>query len=158
MPIALLNILFPSRVLDNWLLLFGSKWLFPSDSKCKFNQVVLCQEKVQIKCNQFSLFLAKFNLQSLLHSFRAFRDIVPRIQLETNIHNLCQEKVQIKCNQFSLFLAKFNLQSLLHSFRAFRDIVPRIQLETNIHNNCECVLYCKMFRCIQKSIYMHACS
>ena len=71
---------------------------------------------------------------------------------------LCQEKVQIKCNQFSLFLAKFNLQSLLHSFRAFRDIVPRIQLETNIHNNCECVLYCKMFRCIQKSIYMHACS
>ena len=71
---------------------------------------------------------------------------------------LCQEKVQIKCNQFSLFLAKFNLQSLLHSFRAFRDIVPRIQLETNIHNDCECVLYCKMFRCIQKSIYMHACS
>ena len=71
---------------------------------------------------------------------------------------LCQEKVQIKCNQFSLFLAKFNLQFLLHSFQAFRDIVPRIQLETNIHNDCECVWYCKMFRCIQKSIYMHACS
>ena len=68
---------------------------------------------------------------------------------------LCQEKVQIKCNQFSLFLAKFNLQSLLHSFRGFRDIVPHIHLETNIHNDCECVLYYKMFRCIQKPICMH---
>ena len=37
-------------------------------------------------------------------------------------------------------------------------IVPRIQLETNIHNDWECVWYCKMFRCIQKSIYMHTCS
>ena len=59
-----------------------------------YRTLVLCQEKVQIKCNQFSLFLAKFNLQSLPqslpHSFRAFRDIVPRIQLETNIHNDCE--------------------------------------------------------------------
>ena len=51
--------------------------------------LIICQEKVQIKCNQFSPFLAKSNLQSLLHSFGAFRDIVPRIQLETNIHNDC---------------------------------------------------------------------
>ena len=68
---------------------------------------------------------------------------------------LCQEKVQIKCNQFSLFLAKFNLLSLSHSSPCFQDIAPHIHLETNIHNDCECVLYCKMFRCIQKSIYMH---
>ena len=68
---------------------------------------------------------------------------------------LCQEKVQIKCNQFSLFLAKFNLLFLLHSFRCFQDIVPHIHLETNIRNDCECARYYKMFRCIQKSAYMH---
>ena len=34
--------------------------------------LVLCQEKVQIKCNQFSLFLKKFNLLFLLHSFPCF--------------------------------------------------------------------------------------
>ena len=68
---------------------------------------------------------------------------------------LCQEKVQIKSNQFSLFLAKFNLLFLLHSPRCFQDIVPHIHLETNIHNDYECALYCKMFRCIQKSVYMH---
>ena len=68
---------------------------------------------------------------------------------------LCQEKVQIKCNQFSLFWAKFNLLFLLHSPRCFQDIAPHIHLETNIHNDCECARYCKMFRCIQKSIYVH---
>ena len=68
---------------------------------------------------------------------------------------LCQEKVQIKCNQFSLFLTKSNLLFLLHSPRCFQDIVPHIHLETNIHNDCEYALYCKMFRCTQKSVYMH---
>lgn len=37
-----------------------------------FEFLVLCQEKVQIKCNQFSLFLKKFNLLFLLHSFPCF--------------------------------------------------------------------------------------
>ena len=34
------------------------------------DSVVLCQEKVQIKCNQFSLFLEKFVVLFLLHSSR----------------------------------------------------------------------------------------
>ena len=90
-------------------------------------------------------------LRPIYHTLSASQ--APRRGLASLV--LCQEKVQIKCNQFSLFLAKFNLQSLLHSFRGFRDIVPHIHLETNIHNDCECVLYYKMFRCIQKPICMH---
>ena len=68
---------------------------------------------------------------------------------------LRQEKVQIKCNHFSLFLAKLNLLFLSHSLQDFLDILPHIDLGINIHNGCECVLYYKMFRCIQKSTCMH---
>ena len=49
--------------------------------------MVLCQEKVQIKCNQFSLFFVIVNSLSLLGPFQVFLDIVPHIHLETNIHN-----------------------------------------------------------------------
>ena len=48
--------------------------------------LVLCQEKVQIKCNQFSFFVI-VNSLSLLGPFPSFSDIVPHIHLETNIHN-----------------------------------------------------------------------
>ena len=48
--------------------------------------LVLCQEKVQIKCNQFSFFVI-VNSLSLLRPFPSFSDIVPHIHLETNIHN-----------------------------------------------------------------------
>ena len=49
-------------------------------------KLVLCQEKVQIKCNQFSFFVI-VNSLSLLGPFPSFSDIVPHIHLETNIHN-----------------------------------------------------------------------
>ena len=52
----------------------------------RFKDVVLCQEKVQIKCNQFSFFVI-VNSLSLLRPFPSFSDIVPHIHLETNIHN-----------------------------------------------------------------------
>ena len=48
--------------------------------------LVLCQEKVQIKYNQFPLFVI-VNSLSLLRPFPSFSDIVPHIHLETNIHN-----------------------------------------------------------------------
>lgn len=53
--------------------------------------LVLCQEKVQTKCNQFYLFLAKFNLLFLPHSPQGFSDILPHSHLEINIHNGCNE-------------------------------------------------------------------
>ena len=43
-----------------------------ANRKAWWKCMVLCQEKVQIKCNQFSLFLKKFNLLFLLHSFPCF--------------------------------------------------------------------------------------
>lgn len=53
-------------------------------------ELVLCQEKVQIKCNQFSLFLVKFNLLFSPHSPQGFSDILPHIHLAINIHNGCE--------------------------------------------------------------------
>ena len=57
------------------------------DAVGNIQALVLCQEKVQIKCNQFSLFFVIVNSLSLLRPFPSFSDIVPHIHLETNIHN-----------------------------------------------------------------------
>ncbi|MCB7542316.1 zinc-ribbon domain-containing protein, partial [Tyzzerella nexilis] len=48
------------------------------------NDLVLCQEKVQIKYNQFSLCLAKLNLLFLSHFLLDFSDILPHIGLGIN--------------------------------------------------------------------------
>ena len=51
--------------------------------------LVLCQEKVQIKCTQFSLCLAKLNLLFLSHYLLDFSDILPYIGLGLNTRTGC---------------------------------------------------------------------
>ena len=76
-----------------------------------YSKLVLCQEKVQIKCNQFSIFLAKLNLLFLSHSLPNFSDILPHIDWEINIHNGCEYVLYCKmflCIQKSTYMHVHN--------------------------------------------------
>ena len=73
--------------------------------------VVLCQEKVQIKCNQFSLCLAKLNLLFLSHYLLDFSDILPHIGLGINTRNGCEYVLYCKmflCIQKSTYMHVYN--------------------------------------------------
>ncbi len=76
-----------------------------------WKQVVLCQEKVQIKCNQFSLCLAKLNLLFLSHYLLDFSDILPHIGLGINTRNGCEYVLYGKmflCIQKSTYMHVYN--------------------------------------------------
>ena len=73
--------IFPLAVIFHKLLCFQFR-------RCR--RLVLCQEKVQIKCNHFSHSATKVNLLSLMHSLLYLVDIVSRTDLETNIRNGCE--------------------------------------------------------------------
>lgn len=64
---------------------------------------------------------------------------------------LCQEKVQIKFGQI-VFVINMHFLHFLNS------TYFHIHLEINIHNDCVFLLYYKMFRYIQKQVYMHVCN
>ena len=73
--------------------------------------VVLCQEKVQIKYNQFSLCLAKLNLLFLSHFLLDFSDILPHIGLGINTRNGCEYVLYCKmflCIQKSTYMHVYN--------------------------------------------------
>ena len=73
--------------------------------------MVLCQEKVQIKCNQFSLCLAKLNLLFLSHYLVDFSDILPHIGLGINTRNGCEYVLYCKmflCIQKSTYMHVYN--------------------------------------------------
>ena len=73
--------------------------------------VVLCQEKVQIKSNQFSLCLAKLNLLFLSHYLLDFSDILPHIGLGINTRNGCEYVLYCKmflCIQKSTYMHVYN--------------------------------------------------
>ena len=75
------------------------------------NCLVLCQEKVQIKCNQFSLCLAKLNLLFLSHYLLDFSDILPHIGLGINTRNGCEYVLYCKmflCIQKSTYMHVYN--------------------------------------------------
>ena len=78
--------------------------------------LVLCQEKVQIKCNQFSLCLAKLNLLFLSHYLLDFSDILPHIGLGINTRNGCE---------YVLYCKMFLLQLLfaINWSRLFKEIL-----------------------------------
>ena len=78
--------------------------------------MVLCQEKVQIKCNQFSLCLAKLNLLFLSHYLLDFSDILPHIGLGINTRNGCE---------YVLYCQMFLLQLLfaINWSRLFKEIL-----------------------------------
>ena len=74
-------------------------------------EVVLCQEKVQIKCNHFSLCLAKLNLLFLSHYLLDFSDILPHIGLGINTRNGCEYVLYCKmflCIQKSTYMHVYN--------------------------------------------------
>ena len=76
-----------------------------------FRTVVLCQEKVQIKCNHFSLCLAKLNLLFLSHFLLNFSDILPHIGLGINTRNGCEYVLYCKmflCIQKSTYMHVYN--------------------------------------------------
>ena len=76
-----------------------------------WKQVVLCQEKVQIKCNQFSLCLVKLNLLFLSHYLLDFSDILPHIGLGINTRNGCEYVLYCKmflCIQKSTYMHVYN--------------------------------------------------
>lgn len=73
--------------------------------------LVLCQEKVQIKSNQFSLCLAKLNLLFLSHYLLDFSDILPHIGLGINTRNGCEYVLYCKmflCIQKSTYMHVYN--------------------------------------------------
>lgn len=73
--------------------------------------MVLCQEKVQIKYNQFSLCLAKLNLLFLSHFLLDFSDILPHIGLGINTRNGCEYVLYCKmflCIQKSTYMHVYN--------------------------------------------------
>ena len=73
--------------------------------------LVLCQEKVQIKYNQFSLCLAKLNLLFLSHFLLDFSDILPHIGLGINTRNGCEYVLYCKmflCIQKSTYMHVYN--------------------------------------------------
>ena len=73
--------------------------------------LVLCQEKVQIKCNHFSLCLAKLNLLFLSHFLLDFSDILPHIGLGINTRNGCEYVLYCKmflCIQKSTYMHVYN--------------------------------------------------
>lgn len=75
------------------------------------SEVVLCQEKVQIKYNQFSLCLAKLNLLFLSHFLLDFSDILPHIGLGINTRNGCEYVLYCKmflCIQKSTYMHVYN--------------------------------------------------
>ena len=75
------------------------------------NYLVLCQEKVQIKYNQFSLCLAKLNLLFLSHFLLDFSDILPHIGLGINTRNGCEYVLYCKmflCIQKSTYMHVYN--------------------------------------------------
>ena len=74
-----------NRAVKTLITKIAEEWVMINSRGFKEN-VVLCQEKVQIKYNQFPLFVI-VNSLSLLRPFPSFSDIVPHIHLETNIHN-----------------------------------------------------------------------
>lgn len=79
--------------------------------KVKDDEVVLCQEKVQIKYNQFSLCLAKLNLLFLSHFLLDFSDILPHIGLGINTRNGCEYVLYCKmflCIQKSTYMHVYN--------------------------------------------------
>ena len=76
-----------------------------------YETVVLCQEKVQIKYNQFSLCLAKLNLLFLSHFLLDFSDILPHIGLGINTRNGCEYVLYCKmflCIQKSTYMHVYN--------------------------------------------------
>lgn len=76
-----------------------------------FLGLVLCQEKVQIKYNQFSLCLAKLNLLFLSHFLLDFSDILPHIGLGINTRNGCEYVLYCKmflCIQKSTYMHVYN--------------------------------------------------
>ena len=82
------------------------KWYY-----CQTEHVVLCQEKVQIKSNQFSLCLAKLNLLFLSHYLLDFSDILPHIGLGINTRNGCEYVLYCKmflCIQKSTYMHVYN--------------------------------------------------
>ena len=87
-----------------------------------FTSLVLCQEKVQIKCNQFSLCLAKLNLLFLSHNLLDFSDILPHIGLGINTHNGCEYVLYCKmflCIQKSTYMhvySPYRFQELCRRF------------------------------------------
>ena len=75
------------------------------------SDLVLCQEKVQIKYNQFSLCLAKLNLLFLSHFLLDFSDILPHIGLGINTRNGCEYVLYCKmflCIQKSTYMHVYN--------------------------------------------------
>ena len=75
------------------------------------SHLVLCQEKVQIKYNQFSLCLAKLNLLFLSHFLLDFSDILPHIGLGINTRNGCEYVLYCKmflCIQKSTYMHVYN--------------------------------------------------
>ena len=75
------------------------------------HRLVLCQEKVQIKYNQFSLCLAKLNLLFLSHFLLDFSDILPHIGLGINTRNGCEYVLYCKmflCIQKSTYMHVYN--------------------------------------------------
>ena len=73
--------------------------------------LVLCQEKVQIKCNHFFLCLAKLNLLFLSHFLLDFSDILPHIGLGINTRNGCEYVLYCKmflCIQKSTYMHVYN--------------------------------------------------
>ena len=82
-----------------------------SHTNLNYKQVVLCQEKVQIKYNQFSLCLAKLNLLFLSHFLLDFSDILPHIGLGINTRNGCEYVLYCKmflCIQKSTYMHVYN--------------------------------------------------
>lgn len=76
-----------------------------------YDNMVLCQEKVQIKSNQFSLCLAKLNLLFLSHYLLDFSDILPHIGLGINTRNGCEYVLYCKmflCIQKSTYMHVYN--------------------------------------------------
>lgn len=83
----------------------------PSECWGLYLQLVLCQEKVQIKSNQFSLCLAKLNLLFLSHYLLDFSDILPHIGLGINTRNGCEYVLYCKmflCIQKSTYMHVYN--------------------------------------------------
>ena len=81
------------------------------DQMYNFMHLVLCQEKVQIKSNQFSLCLAKLNLLFLSHYLLDFSDILPHIGLGINTRNGCEYVLYCKmflCIQKSTYMHVYN--------------------------------------------------
>lgn len=103
----LYDIYFISILMDIWITLRVTH--IPTKSATA--AVVLCQEKVQIKYNQFSLCLAKLNLLFLSHFLLDFSDILPHIGLGINTRNGCEYVLYCKmflCIQKSTYMHVYN--------------------------------------------------